>query len=56
MSLLVLNGSPTKKGTVASLPRAVTEGASDKHKVEWIDVYNLKMKPVWLHEVQVGQG
>jgi multimeric flavodoxin WrbA len=45
MSLLVLNGSPRKKGTVASLPRTVTEGASDKHKVEWIDVYDLKMKP-----------
>ncbi len=45
MNLLVLNGSPRKKGTVASLPRAATEGASDKHKVEWIDVYNLKIKP-----------
>jgi multimeric flavodoxin WrbA len=45
MSLLVLNASPRKKGTVASLLRAVTEGPSDKHKVEWIEVYDLKMKP-----------
>ncbi len=45
MNLLVLNGSPRKKGTVASLLRAVAEGASDKHKVEWVDVYDLKMKP-----------
>jgi hypothetical protein len=45
MNLLVLNGSPRKKGTVATLLRAVAEGASDRHKVEWIDVYDLKMKP-----------
>ena len=45
MNLLVLNGSPRKKGTVATLLRAVAEGASDKHKVEWVDVYDLKMKP-----------
>jgi NAD(P)H-dependent FMN reductase len=45
MNLLVLNGSPRKKGTVATLLRAVAEGASDNHKVEWVDVYDLKMKP-----------
>ena len=45
MNLLVLNGSPHKKGTVATLLKAVAEGSSDRHKVEWIDVYDLKMKP-----------
>ena len=45
MKLLVLNGSPKKKGTVATLLRAVAEGAAQKHEVEWIDVYDLKMQP-----------
>jgi len=45
MKILALNGSPKKNGTVATLLRAVTEGVSQKHKVEWIDLYNLEMKP-----------
>ena len=45
MNLLALNGSPRKNGTVALLLKAVADGASEKHKVEWIDVYDLKMKP-----------
>jgi multimeric flavodoxin WrbA len=45
MNLLVLNGSPRKNGTVSILLKAVADGASEKHKVAWIDVYDLKMKP-----------
>lgn len=45
MPILILNGSPRKKGTVASLLKSVSESASQKHEVEWIDVYDLKMKP-----------
>ncbi|MEN6535544.1 MAG: flavodoxin family protein, partial [Bryobacteraceae bacterium] len=43
--LLVLNGSPKKDGTVATLLRAVVEGAAPKHEVEWIDLYDLTMQP-----------
>ncbi|HVO65487.1 MAG TPA: flavodoxin family protein [Syntrophales bacterium] len=45
MNVVILNGSPQKKGTVATLLRAVEEGVSEKHKVDWINVYDLKMKP-----------
>jgi len=45
MHILVLNGSPRKNGTVANLLRMVVEGISDQHQVEWINVYELKMKP-----------
>lgn len=45
MYILVLNGSPHKNGTVAKLLKMVVEGISDQHQVEWINVYELKMKP-----------
>jgi len=45
MKVLVLNGSPRKHGTVATLLRAVAEGAAANHEVEWIDVYSLRMQP-----------
>lgn len=45
MKVLVLNGSPRKKGTVATLLRAVAEGAQGQHEVEWIDLYDHDMKP-----------
>lgn len=44
MKILVLNGSPRKSGTVASLLEAVTENLSGDHEIEWIDVCELKMK------------
>ena len=44
MKILVLNGSPRKSGTVASLLKAVTEPLSAEHEIEWIDVYKLNMK------------
>jgi multimeric flavodoxin WrbA len=45
MKVLVLNGSPRKNGTVATLLRDIAEGAAEKHQVEWIDLYDLEMKP-----------
>ncbi len=44
MKILVLNGSPRKNGTIASLLKAVTEPLSSGHDVEWIDVCELNMK------------
>ena len=45
MKILVLNGSPRKKGAVATLLKAVADGAAERHEVEWIDVYDLDMRP-----------
>lgn len=45
MKVLVLNGSPRKKGTVATLLRAVAEGAAERNEIEWINVYDLSIHP-----------
>ena len=46
MKLLLLNGSPRKNGTVATLARAVAEGAIEKGcEVEYINLYELNLKP-----------
>ncbi|MEN6350377.1 MAG: flavodoxin family protein [Syntrophomonas sp.] len=45
MHILVLNGSPHKNETIANLLRMVVEGISNQHQVEWVDVYQLKIKP-----------
>jgi NAD(P)H-dependent FMN reductase len=45
MKVLILNGSPRKQGTVATLLRTVAEGAAEKHEVQWVDVYDLEMRP-----------
>lgn len=45
MYILILNGSPRKNGTVTSLLKSVVDGISNKHVVEWIDVYDLKIAP-----------
>jgi len=45
MKILVLNGSPRKKGSVATLLKAVVEGVHEKHEIEWVNVYDLKMQP-----------
>lgn len=45
MKILVLNGSPRKQGTVATLLKAVAQGASAQQEVEWVEVYDLHMKP-----------
>ena len=44
MKILVLNGSPRRTGTVASLLKSVTESLSTEHDIEWIDVCKLNMK------------
>jgi NAD(P)H-dependent FMN reductase len=45
MKILVLNGSPRKKGIVATLLRNVADGFAVEHEIEWTDVYDLEMKP-----------
>ena len=45
MQVLILNGSPRKKGTVSMLLKSISDAVSQKHEVEWVDVYDLKMKP-----------
>ncbi|MDZ7665947.1 MAG: flavodoxin family protein [Desulfotignum sp.] len=44
MKILILNGSPRKNGTVATLLKAVAEPLSTPHETEWIDVCRLDMK------------
>ena len=44
MRILVLNGSPRKNGTVANLLKSVVGGIHNKHEVEWINVYELKIE------------
>lgn len=44
--ILILNGSPRKGGIIATLLKEVVEGVKEKNnKTEWIDIYNLQMKP-----------
>ncbi len=46
MKLLLLNGSPKKSGTVATLAKKVAEGATKTgSEVELINLYDLTMKP-----------
>jgi len=45
MKILALNGSPRKNGTVASLIKAITDSLPRESHVEWVDVYDLRMKP-----------
>ena len=45
MKILVLNASPRKKGTIVTLLKMVAEGAGENREIEWINVYDLKMKP-----------
>ncbi|MBU2650238.1 MAG: flavodoxin family protein [Bacteroidetes bacterium] len=45
MKTIVLNGSPKKSGTIASLLTFVTEGMGSNDQTEWVNVYELSMKP-----------
>jgi putative NADPH-quinone reductase len=45
MRIVILNGSPRKKGTVATLLKSMSDAVSQKYEIEWIDVYDLKLKP-----------
>ena len=44
MKVLVINGSPRKKGVVSTLLHAVADGMNDRAVVEWVDVYSLCVK------------
>ena len=44
MKIIVLNGSPRRDGTVASLLKAITGHLAAGHEVEWVDVCGLDMK------------
>ena len=44
MRLVVLNGSPRATGAVATLLRAIAEGAGRRHEIEWVDVYDLQFR------------
>lgn len=44
MKILVLNGSPHSKGTVAALLEAVVQPLREGHEIEWLDVCSLTMK------------
>jgi multimeric flavodoxin WrbA len=44
MKILVLNGSPRQRGTVAGLLRAVTGPLAAEHEIEWIDACQLNMR------------
>jgi NAD(P)H-dependent FMN reductase len=44
MHVLVLNGSPRKNGTVATLLKHIMDGVNGENVIEWIDVCKLNMK------------
>ena len=47
MKLLILNGSPHKKGITATILRVIAEGASAAGKeVECVDVYAQEIKTI----------
>ena len=45
MKVLILNGGPRKKGTTSQILDKISEGAKEKHEVEMVQVYDLKLKP-----------
>ena len=45
-TVLVLNGSPRKGGTIFSLLEDITKGVKEEdNNVEWLNIYDLQMKP-----------
>ncbi len=45
MKVLILNGGPRKKGTTSTILNKISEGAAEKHVVDLVQVYDLKVKP-----------
>ncbi len=43
--ILVLNGSPRKDGVIHTLLKEIAKSAKENNEIEWIDVYDLQMKP-----------
>ena len=44
MSILILNGSPRKNGTVAGLLKEIARNVSREQRVEWVEVCDLDMR------------
>lgn len=45
MKVLILSGGPRKNGTTATILNKISEGVTEKHEVDLVNVYELKMKP-----------
>jgi len=45
MKVLILNGSPRKSGYTARILKQIQAGILGEHTVEWVDVYDLAIKP-----------
>jgi multimeric flavodoxin WrbA len=45
MKVLILNGGPRKKGATSTILNKISEGAAEKHVIDLVQVYDLKMKP-----------
>lgn len=44
MKILILNGSPKNNGSTAKILKAIGQGISKTHHVQWVDVNDLNMK------------
>lgn len=45
MKILILNGSPRKNGSTATILKQIAEGIAKEHHIEWIDTFDLSLKP-----------
>ncbi len=45
MTILILNASPRKRGVTTSTLRAIAEGATVEHEIEWVEVNRLSIRP-----------
>jgi multimeric flavodoxin WrbA len=45
MKILVLNGSPKKKGTISILLASVIKDIREESDIEYLDLYDLEMRP-----------
>ncbi len=45
MKVLILNGSPRQEGSTVQILHAIQAGIPGEHQVEWVDVYQLTVKP-----------
>lgn len=45
MKILFLNGSPRKTGNSVKILKAIERGINKEYSVDWIDVFNLTVKP-----------
>ena len=45
MKVLILSGGPRKNGLTSTILKKISEGIADRHEVDLVNVYDLKMKP-----------